>query len=210
MEDVAGNSVETQRLLEQARGGERLAVDQLFALHRPYLVQLIALRLDPKLQARVDPSDVVQEAQLEALRRLADYLADPRMPFRLWLRAIAHDHLLKARRRHLNTARRAAGREVPLPDHSSLLLAQRLQAAGLAPEQAVNQEQLAVRLRQGLEQLPEADREILLLRNFEELSYEEVGYLLGIEPAAARKRHGRALVRLHRILFEGGLTESQL
>jgi RNA polymerase sigma-70 factor (ECF subfamily) len=170
----------------------------------------MALDLDPRLRPRVDPSDLVQEAQLEAFRRVGDYLEDPRLPLRLWLRQIARDRLLKARRQHLGATRQAIGREVPLPEESSLLLAQRLFAGGTSPSGEVNRADLARRLREALAELPEADREILLLRNYEGLSYEEVGYVLGIEPAAARKRHGRALVRLHKILFEGGLTESQV
>src|SRR5262249_47475245 len=113
-------------------------------------------------------------------------------------------------RRHVTAARRAVGREVALPDRSSLLFAQQLLAAGPTPEQQLDQEELARRLGEAMEQLADVDREILLLRNFEGLSYAEVGYLLAVEPAAARKRHGRALVRLHKVLFEGGLTESQL
>jgi RNA polymerase sigma-70 factor (ECF subfamily) len=201
---------ETQDLLTRVRAGDRQALDALFALHRPYLQQVVGLRLDPRLRPRVDPSDVVQETQLEAVRRLGDYLAKDPMPFRLWLRQIAHDRLLKLRRRHLTAARRAAGREVPLPDRSSMQLARQLLAGDPTASQQVNQQELARRLRQALAQLADPDREILLLRNFEGLSYDEAGYVLGIETAAARQRHGRALVRLHRILFADGMTESQL
>ncbi len=200
----------TQRLLGQARAGDRAAFDEIFAHYRPYLVRLLALDLDPKLRRRVDASDLVQEAQLEAFRRLADYLNDPRLPFRLWLRQIARDRLLKARRRHLGAARRTLQREVPLPEESSHLLAQQLLAGGTSPSGQVNQADLARRLRRALAELPEADRDILLLRNYEGLSYEEVSYVLQIEPPAARKRHGRALIRLHKILFEGGLREYQI
>src|SRR5262249_11939546 len=158
--------------------------------------------LDPKLRPRVDPSDVVQESQLEALRRLPDYLDRRPMPFRLWLRQIAHDRLLKVRRQHLHTARRAMAREVPLPDHSSVMLAQKLFASGSTPSENLDRSELARQLRRALAQLADADREILMLRNFEGLSYQEIGYIIAIDPTAARKRHGRALVRLHRILFE--------
>jgi RNA polymerase sigma-70 factor (ECF subfamily) len=210
MSELDPNAAETEALLRRVRDGDRDAVDQLFARHRGYLNQFVALFLDPKLRPRVDPSDVVQDAQLEAVRRLAAYLEQPVLPFRLWLRQITRDRLLKLRRHHLGTARRAVEREVPLPDRSSLDLAGQLLAAGSTPSQQVDRENLARRLRRALAQLPEADREVLLMRNFEGLSYQEVAYLLDIDPAAARKRHGRALVRLHRILFEGGLTESQL
>ncbi|HEV3117621.1 MAG TPA: sigma-70 family RNA polymerase sigma factor [Gemmataceae bacterium] len=198
----------TEQLLRQVRDGDRAAVEELFQRHRSYLRLFIELRLDPRLRQRVDPSDVVQEAQLEAVRRLAAYLEQPAMPFRLWLRQIAHDHVLKVRRFHRGTARRSLDREVPLPERSSLLLVRHLLAAGSTPSQKCMREELLDRLRQAMTQLPEADREIVLLRTVEGLSYQEIGYLLGIEAAAARKRQGRALVRLHKILFTDGLTET--
>jgi len=210
MADVRPDSAETQSLLHQAQAGDRQAFEQLFASHRTYLRQMVELRLDPKLRARVDPSDVVQETNLEAFRRLSAYLKQPPMPFRLWLRQIAYDHTLKARRHHLGTARRAAGREVALPEHSSLLLAQQLVAAGSTASQVLDRRQLARRLRQAVAQLPEGDREVVLMRHFEGLSNQEVGCLLGMEPGTVSKRHGRAMLRLHKILFEGGMTESQL
>jgi RNA polymerase sigma-70 factor (ECF subfamily) len=204
------NFAQTQHLLEQIRTGNRQAFDQLLAQHRPYLRKLVELRMDAKLRPRVDPSDVVQEAQLEAVRRLDAYLEQSPMPFRLWLRQLAYDRMLMMRRRHVKAARRAVGHEVALPEQSSLLLAQQLLSQGSTPSQKLNQEDLARRVRQAVSQLPDADREVLLMRTFEGLSFEEVGYLLRTDPAAARKRHGRALLRLHKILSEGGLTESQL
>src|SRR3954449_12976661 len=92
-------------LLDRARRGARGAFEELFARHRAYLLRFIESRLDPKLRRRVDPSDIVQEAHLEAVRRLGQYLEQSAMPFRLWLRQIAYDRLLKARRQHLGTAR---------------------------------------------------------------------------------------------------------
>jgi RNA polymerase sigma-70 factor (ECF subfamily) len=158
----------------------------------------------------VDPSDVVQEAQLEAARRLKGYLEGPSMPFRLWLRQIAQDRLLNLHRRHVATARRAVGREQPLPERSSAALAEQLLASGSTPCQRLGRRELARRLRQALAQLSEGDREILLLRNFEGLSNQEVGLLLGIDAAAASQRLGRAMLRLHKVLVATGLTESEL
>lgn len=210
MDQVNPDSAETQHLLEEVRAGNRQAFEQLLAQHRPYLSQLVELRLDPKLRSRVDPSDVVQEAQMEAVRRLDAYLEQAPMPFRLWLRQLAHDRLLMARRRHVKAARRAVDQELALPEGSSVLLAQQLLAAGSSPSQHLGQQEMALRVRQAVDQLAATDRDILLMRTFEGLSFEEVGYLLEIDPAAARKRHGRALLRLHQILAAGGLTESQL
>jgi RNA polymerase sigma-70 factor (ECF subfamily) len=209
MHETATDTAQTRRLLQEARGGNRRAVEELLAGHRPYLRRLVELRLDPRLRARVDASDVVQEAQLEATRRLGAYLQEPPMPFRLWLRWLAHDRLLMLRRRHLGAARRSVGREVALPDRSALLFARGLLAPGPTPSQQMDQQELADRVRAAVARLPVADREVLLMRTFEDLSYEEVAYLLGVAPETARKRHGRALLRLHRILGDDGLTESQ-
>jgi RNA polymerase sigma-70 factor (ECF subfamily) len=210
MAEVRSDSQETQDLLGRIRAGERGAFAQLFAQHQAYLHRLVELRLDTRLRARLDPADVVQEAQLEALRRLDAYLDRPTLPFRLWLRQIACDRALKARRQHVGAARRAVGREVPLPEQSSVLLARQLLADDATPSQQVSRGELARRLRQAVTQLPEADRDLVMMRHFEGLSNKEVACLLGLEPATASRRHGRALLRLHRILSEGGLTESQL
>jgi RNA polymerase sigma-70 factor (ECF subfamily) len=197
-------------LLHEAGTGAREAFEHLFARHRSYLRQVIAPHLDPILGARLDPSDIVQETQLEAFRRLADYLRRRPMPFRLWLRKTAQERLLVARRQHLQADRRAVGREVPLPDRSSLLLAQQLRAAGPTAGEQLEQQELARRVRRALAQLGEADQEILLLRAFEGLSNQEAALVLDLDPGAASKRHGRALLRLHTVLSENGLTESSL
>ncbi len=113
-------------------------------------------------------------------------------------------------RQHLEATKRAVGRELPLPDASSVPRAQQVAAPDPTPSQQLAQNELGVQVRDAMAQLPELDREILFMRTFEGLSYAEVGYLLEIDPAAARKRHGRALLRLHQLLTESGLTESQL
>ena len=210
MAKAAADSTETQRLLEQAGSGEDQAHEQLFARHQRYLHAFVALRIDSKLRARVDPSDVVQDAQIEALRRLDGYLHQRPMPFRLWLRQMALDRLLMLRRRHVEARKRALGLEVELPERSSVMFAQHLLASGTTPSQRLDRDELAGRVRHAVARLAEIDREILLMRTFEGLTFEETACLLKIDPAAARKRHGRALLRLHKLLTDGGLTESQL
>ena len=142
MAEVPPDSGETQDLLQRAQAGEPRAFEELFAGYRAYLRQFVELRLDPKLRSRVDASDVVQEAQMEAARRLKGYVEGPPVPFRLWLRQIAQDRLLNLHRRHVTTARRAVGREQSLPERSSLLLAQQLLAAGSTPSQQLNRREL--------------------------------------------------------------------
>src|SRR3954454_18800878 len=111
---MASNSQETQELLEQARRGDTAAVDRLPATHREPLRPMIGLRLDPALAGRLDASDVVQDVLLEASRRLQDYLRQPGMPFHLWLRHIARDHIIDAHRKHRLAQRRSLDREQPL------------------------------------------------------------------------------------------------
>jgi RNA polymerase sigma-70 factor (ECF subfamily) len=208
MSDANPDSLETQRLLEQIQAGDRQAFEALFAQYWPRLRQFVEVRLDPRLRARVDASDVVQETQLEAFQRLGDYLARRPMPFHVWLHKTAYERVLKARRRHLGAAGRAIDREVGLPERSSVLLAQQLLAGGSTPSQRLSVEEAARQVRQALAELEEMDREVLLLRHLEGLAHEEAACILGIEPAAVRKRYGRALLRLRKLLVDRGLLES--
>jgi len=209
MDELTPDSGETRDLLEQAGTGHRPAFDRLLARHRPDLLQFVGLRMDPKMRGRVDPSDVVQETQLEVYRRLGDFLDRRPMPFHVWLRKTAYERLLMARRQHVEAAQRAVGRERPLPDRSSLLFAQRILARGSTPSRSLGRRELVRRLHQALAELPDTDREILVMRNIEERSYQEIACILDIEPAAARKRHGRALIRLHALLAADGPMDSR-
>jgi RNA polymerase sigma-70 factor, ECF subfamily len=203
----APDSVETERLLRQVRGGDVEAADALFERHRSYLLRLIELRLDPKLRPRVDASDIVQDAHLEALRRLKGYLERPALPFRLWLRQIAFDRLLMAHRRHAQAARRSVERDVPFPDRSSLMLARQLFAVSPSPSQRLRQQEFALRVHHAIHQLPEADREVLVLRQLEGLSNQETAQVLTIDPATASRRYGRAVISLRDLLVQSGLKE---
>jgi RNA polymerase sigma-70 factor (ECF subfamily) len=207
MAEPTPDSADTQQLLARAGAGDPAAFEELFARHRDFLRLVVRLRIDARLRARVDPSDVVQEAQFEAFRRLPDFLDRRPMPFRLWLRKTTQERLLKVQRRHLEAGRRDASREVPLPEQSSVLLAGQLLAGGSSPSQRLDRSETARRVRDAVARLPDADREILLMRDFEGLSNQEVAYLLGLDPATASKRHGRALLRLRQILLDGGVAD---
>src|SRR5262249_2867453 len=150
--------------------------------------------------ARVDPSDVVQEALLDAARRLPDYLAGPPLPFHLWLRQAACDRLREVGRRHLGAGCRPVSREVALPPRSSAVLAPVLRASGGGPLERLLEEELAQRVRLALARLSEEDAEVVLLRALEGLSNQEAAEVLGIRPAAASKRYTRALLRLGEML----------
>jgi RNA polymerase sigma-70 factor (ECF subfamily) len=210
MDELTPDTPEVRALLEKAQAGDRKAFDDLFARFRDHLHQFIQRRLDPSLRSRLDVSDVVQETQLDVFRRLADFLQRRPMPFHLWLRKTAYERLLMLRRQHVEAARRSVFREAALPDGSSLYLAQCLAQTGSTPSQQLSRRERARRVQQAVATLSEADQEVLLMRNFENLSYQEVACLLDIDPAAARKRHGRALLRLHQALAACGVTESQL
>jgi RNA polymerase sigma-70 factor (ECF subfamily) len=206
MNQPCTDSAETNDLLERIRTGDRLALEALLARHRPRLHAFIDCHLDPRVRTRLDPSDVVQETQMEVVRRMDDFLDRRPMPFRLWMHKTAYEHLLRARRDH-RRGRRSVEREQPWPSQSSLLLARSLLATGPSPSRAVQARELAERVSQAVADLAEADREILLMRDADELPYEEIACLLDIEPAAARKRYGRALIRLQKILSDRGILE---
>jgi len=209
VDEVRPEEAETLRLLEEVRAGDRRALDRLLTGHRMYLRTAVELRLDRRLRPRLDPSDVVQEAQLEAARRIDDYLRREPMPFHLWLRQTAYQNLLRLRRQHVEADRRSVTRELPLPEGSSATLARQLLGAGPTPSEQAGEEELARRLRQAVAELPETDREILLMRNFEGLSNQEAAQVLGLEPAAASRRYGRAILRLRKVLQAGGAMGSE-
>ena len=199
---------DTDFLLDRAAANDAAARDALLARHRPRLRRMVALRLDPRVAARVDPSDVVQDVLAEADRRLDAYLQRRPLPFYPWLRQFAADQLAELHRRHVRAARRSVGREVPggLPDQSADELAGRLVAKGPGPSEAARWSERRDRVRAILLAMSAADREVLTLRYLEELTAAEVGAVLGVTAMAAQKRALRALERLRAALGqeEGG------
>jgi RNA polymerase sigma-70 factor (ECF subfamily) len=198
---------DTIELLDRAHHGDAGAFDRLFGRHREGLRRVVARRLDRSLRGRLDPSDVVQEAQMEALKRLSDYLGRRPMPFRDWLFRTAVERLFKLRR-HAMAARRDVCREQSLPASEATTGAQPRLSHGTTPSQQLAERERSARLARLLKKLSDADRTILELRVIEDLPYEEVSRRLEIEPATARKRYGRALLRLRSVLLADGLKES--
>jgi len=199
------NSADTTMLIERARAGDPAARDDLFARHRDRLRRMVDLRLDRRLSSRVDASDVVQDGFADAVAKLPDYLADPRVPLFLWLRLVVGERLAKVHRHHLGARMRDAGQEVslcrnPLPAASSAALAAQLLGRHTSPtEAAVRAERMAL-VQEAINALEPIDREIIALRSFEELSRTEAAAALGIEEAAAAKRYIRAIKRLRDVL----------
>jgi len=194
-----------QQFLDQAKAGNADAVDQLLARHREPIRRMIDLRLDPAIAQRLDASDVVQEVLIEANRRLQDYLKAPSMPFHLWLRHIAKDHIIDAHRRHHQAQKRGVNREQPMhrpawADRSSLDLAAQLLDQDLTPASAAIQQEMQRRLREAIAQLDEDDREVILMRHYEMLANQEVASSLGLTEAAASMRYLRAVRKLRDLL----------
>ncbi len=207
------SDVDVEDLWQKAQGGDPAAVDELLRQYRPRIVKMVTLRIDPRIRGRVDQSDVVQETFLEVTRRLPEYLEQPGSPFFLWIRKIAGHKLIDAHRRHLGAQARRADREMSIdqahrPAASSVWLAQQLVDGMDTPSRLVAREETMAALREGLDSMNPDDREILVLRQFEELTNQEAAQELGIEPAAASKRFVRALQRLQSILTSLGLDRS--
>jgi RNA polymerase sigma-70 factor (ECF subfamily) len=205
---VQDDPAETRELLERAARGDPDAIADLCARHREQVRQAVALRLDRRLTARVDASDVVQETYLEALRRLPEYLRQPPLPLGLWLRWLARERVLMLHRQHLYADRRAVGREAPpLPADASSCFVSALLGREPTPSQAAAAAEAAEKLRAALGGLDDEERDLILWRHFEHLSNREIAQILGVTEAAAAKRYVRALERLRGLLAGLGVLD---
>lgn len=195
---------DTDHLLKRAEAGDTQARGRLLERHRDRLLGMVSLRLDPRLAPRIDPSDVVQETLAEAHKRLDAYLRDRPLPFYPWLRQIAADRIIDIRRRHVGSRKRTVSREEPgglqLNQGSQMELARRLVDSVSAPSARLQRDERLTRLRLALAALPESDREILVLRQLEQIPPREIAALLGISVGAVYTRQLRALERLRRLL----------
>ena len=197
-------------LLERAGRGDREALGAALEEHRLRISRMVRLRLDRRLQARLDASDVVQEVFLEAARRLEEYLRERPMPLFLWLRFLADQRIAALHRFHLGAQARDARREEVLRrrallESTSAALADQIAASGPSPSQGAARGEMEERVRRALAALDPDDREVLALRHFEQLSNAETAATLGVEPAAASKRYVRALARLREVLESMGV-----
>jgi RNA polymerase sigma-70 factor (ECF subfamily) len=205
MSNDHGHPSEEEGLLRRAGAGDEEAVGELFARHRPRLQKMLGVRLDRRLHRRLDPSDVLQDVYLEMVRRIPEYMGGASVPFYVWLRSLAGQRLMDLHRRHLGAQMRAVDLEVSLhrgalPQASSLSLAQQLVGHLTSPTKAAARAELQVRLQEALNAMEPIDREIIVLRHFEELSNVEAADVLGIQKSAASKRYLRAVRRLREVL----------
>jgi RNA polymerase sigma-70 factor, ECF subfamily len=202
---LARDDPDTEGLLDPAAAGDEGALRLLLDRHRGRLRRMIAARLDPRLSARLDPSDVLQEALADAGRKLREYARERPLPFYLWLRRLAAERLVLAHRRHIRVAGRSVSMErtcgAALPgDESNVLLIDRLVTSGTSPTGKVRREELRQRVTEALAALGEIDREVLVLRYLEDMPFAEVAVVLGITENAAKVRHFRALERIRKLM----------
>jgi RNA polymerase sigma-70 factor, ECF subfamily len=195
----------TTDLLDRARRGDRGALNELLVQYGDRLKRMIRLRLDRRLQGRIDESDVLQEAFLQVAGKIDDYLAEPKAPFYLWLRTLTGLKLAELHRRHLGTQLRDADREVSiyrgaLPEANSMSLAAQLLGKFTSPSQAAVKAERRIKLQEVLNSMDPVDREILALRHFEQLSNAETALVLDMSESGATARHVRALKRLRTLL----------
>jgi RNA polymerase sigma-70 factor (ECF subfamily) len=196
-----------EALLGRAAAGDAPALAELFERHRSRLEQMVRLRFDRRLQGRLDPADVLQEAFLEFAQRFHEYVANPTLPFYLWLRLLTGQKLAALHRHHLGAKMRNAGLEVSLqhgqmPRASSASLAELLLGRMTTASRAAIRAETQIRVQEALNSMEAMDREVLVLRHFEMLSNEETAQVLGLKPSAASNRHARALKRVKEILAQ--------
>jgi RNA polymerase sigma-70 factor (ECF subfamily) len=206
MSKEESGGIQPPQLIERAVDGDSRAWEQLLKENRARLRRMVALRLDRRLQGRVDPSDILQESFIDAARRLPEYAKNPSMPFFIWLRRLTGQRLMEQHRRHLGAQARDASREVSLyqgafPEATTADLAATVMGELTSPSQAVIRIEQKKRLQDALDSLEPIDREILVLRHFEQLSNGEVSEVLSLDKSAASKRYVRAMERLKDVLI---------
>ncbi len=199
------DSTHTTELLSRAENGCPDAFRLLVERHLPAVREAVRKRLRPRIRSRVDNSDIVQEAQKQAFQSLPDFLTRRPMPFRLWLLKTAHERILTAERVHIHAAKRSVEREMPLPDESSLQLACHFGSTN--PATKASQRELTQIVRRCVADLGDIDREILVLRCFNNLSNQEVATILEVNPETSKKRFTRAVLRLKDRLEAAGVSE---
>jgi RNA polymerase sigma-70 factor (ECF subfamily) len=197
-------SVDDLDLLRHAQAGNEDALNEVLMKHRERLKRMVAVRMNAKLQSRIDASDVIQDTFVEASRALNAYLEDPQLPVFIWLRHLAGEKLIQAHRIHLGAQKRNAGREQRIfggaPQATSQSIAVQLAGSITSPSQALVKKEAKDQLMTALESMDEIDREILTLRHFEHLSSRETAEIVGMNHEAVRKRYVRALDKMQKAL----------
>lgn len=195
------------RLLERLRNGEEAALAGLFEIYRPRLWRIINFRLDHRLAGRVDAEDVLQESYLNAAQRIQHVFTDSPDGVFVWLRLIVQQTLVQIHRRYYGAKSRSVTRESSprnpwgtSDDSEAFSISSQLFGHLTSPSQAVLRQELSQQLQVALEAMNDLDREVLMLRHFEELTNQETARVLQISQQAASLRYVRALTRLKQVL----------
>lgn len=195
------SSPDTEELLRRIGGGDRSATSLLLDRHRDRLRRMVAVRVDPRLAARVDPSDVVQDVLFEAAAKLPEYARQRPLPFYPWLRQLGWDRIRELYAQHVRAQRRSVRREQPaLPDRSAEMLIRQLVDTGTQASQRVLKDELCQRVLTVLATLDPRDREVLVMRHLEQMALDEVAAALSISVGAVKMRRLRAVQRLRKAL----------
>lgn len=205
--------INEEQLLARLRTGDTQAVGALYEQHRDRLRRMVLLRLDARVQARVDASDVLQEVFLQVMGKVNAWITDPSIPFFLWLRLITGERIIQLHRMHLDAAKRTAKREISLqqaqvPEAGSCWMASQLAGSFTSADREILRAELQAKLEEVLNTMDRDDREVVAMRHFEELTTEEIATLLGISRSGVLKRYTRAIRRLRKA-FELHMDLSQ-
>ena len=181
---------EIAALTERLSAGDPEALATLFSISWERLHRMVHFRLDQRLRGRVDPDDILQEAYLAARQRIDTFAAHKTSSVFVWLRLIVGQTMIDVHRRHVGSKMRDAGQEKPLhqfasPMASSVSMSAHLLGGLTSPSQAAMKAEVAARLDEILAEMEPMDREILVLRHFEELTNKEVSELLEIQRSTA-------------------------
>jgi RNA polymerase sigma-70 factor (ECF subfamily) len=193
----------TTELLRRARAGDEDACGRLLEAYRGYLTLLARVELGRDLQGKVDPSDVVQEAFLEAHRDFRQFHGQTEADLRAWLRRVLVTSLADLARRYRGTRRRDPRLERQLAaalDLSSQALEHGLVAPDSSPSDRAQRREDARRLAEALERLPADYRDVLLLRHFQGLTFPEIARRQGRTLDGVKNLWLRGLARLRRLL----------
>jgi RNA polymerase sigma-70 factor (ECF subfamily) len=197
------NSSQTNRLLQRPVDRDQQALAELFARHRERLRKMVRLRLDRRLRARFDSSTMLQHVYQDVQRRIGEYLSGPSRSFFLWLRQITGQFIAEMHRQYLGELV-GPGQEITLTRGALPAVTPAALAAQLVGDRHANQASaradMMLRLQEALNGMAPADREVLALCHFEELSEEETASVLGIDRTVATLQYLRALKRLKEIL----------
>jgi len=205
-----GKAIDDLELLRAAQktGDGAGTFNEILSQHREQLKRMISLRMNRKLQGRLDASDVIQDTFVEASRALDSYISNPKLSVFMWLRKLAGEKLIQAHRKHLGAEKRTAHREQPIfggvPAATSQVIAIQLSGKLTSPSIAAQKQESKDELMDALDQMGEIDREILMLRHFEQLSNRETAEVVDMNYEAVKKRYIRALDKLRTIILGAG------